>query len=273
MLVDPVTVLAQAVNFVGLVWLLQRFLYRPIVEAMRERQERIAREAESARQAQAEARASRERYERLRAELAAAREDEMAAARADAERFAARRRQEARREVEVIQRRWLDALAREQSRFWQDFEARIAAEVLDTADQVLSDLAGVSLEQRIRERFLQQLAGMEAGAAAGLAAPPVTGEGSSPGGRSLQCVSAHDLDQEYKDRLLALVRRLLDTEQLAVEFARRPGLLAGIELRGDGWKVGWSLRGYIDGLRRRIDSHVAEATAVQPASGGEVSGR
>ena len=41
MQIDWLTVAAQIVNFLVLVWLLQRFLYRPIVSAMAERENRI----------------------------------------------------------------------------------------------------------------------------------------------------------------------------------------------------------------------------------------
>ena len=42
MLIDWFTVGAQAVNFLVLVWLLRRFLYRPILKAIDAREKRIA---------------------------------------------------------------------------------------------------------------------------------------------------------------------------------------------------------------------------------------
>ena len=44
MLIDWFTVLAQLVNFLILVWLLKRFLYRPILDAIDAREKRIAAE-------------------------------------------------------------------------------------------------------------------------------------------------------------------------------------------------------------------------------------
>ena len=41
MQIDWLTVAAQIVNFLVLVWLLQRFLYKPITNAMHRREERI----------------------------------------------------------------------------------------------------------------------------------------------------------------------------------------------------------------------------------------
>ena len=44
MLIDWFTVSAQVVNFLILVWLLKRFLYRPILNAIDAREKRIAKE-------------------------------------------------------------------------------------------------------------------------------------------------------------------------------------------------------------------------------------
>src|SRR5271155_2800573 len=44
MLIDWFTVGAQALNFLILVWLLKRFLYKPILDAVDAREKRIARE-------------------------------------------------------------------------------------------------------------------------------------------------------------------------------------------------------------------------------------
>ena len=42
MLIDWFTVAAQALNFLILVWLMKRFLYKPILHAIDAREERIA---------------------------------------------------------------------------------------------------------------------------------------------------------------------------------------------------------------------------------------
>ncbi|MFQ3186924.1 MAG: F-type H+-transporting ATPase subunit b, partial [Marinomonas primoryensis] len=42
MLIDWFTVIAQLINFLVLVWLLKRFLYRPILNAIDAREKRIA---------------------------------------------------------------------------------------------------------------------------------------------------------------------------------------------------------------------------------------
>ena len=64
MLIDWFTVSAQAINFLILVWLLKRFLYRPVLAAIDAREKRIAQQLESAAKQQAEARAERDDFQR-----------------------------------------------------------------------------------------------------------------------------------------------------------------------------------------------------------------
>jgi len=83
--IDGWTLLLQAVNFLILVWLLRRFLYRPVLAVIAERQaatERVRSEAEAARQA---AEAARRSLEEQRTALPAERDRLIAAARAEAE--------------------------------------------------------------------------------------------------------------------------------------------------------------------------------------------
>src|ERR1700683_1776942 len=55
MLIDWFTVAAQAVNFLLLVWLLKRFLYKPVLAAIDEREKRIAMQIQDAEKKKAEA--------------------------------------------------------------------------------------------------------------------------------------------------------------------------------------------------------------------------
>src|SRR5450432_2061894 len=55
MLIDWFTVAAQAINFLILVWLLKRFLYKPILDAIDEREKGIAAQLAQAEAKKAEA--------------------------------------------------------------------------------------------------------------------------------------------------------------------------------------------------------------------------
>ena len=67
MLIDWFTVGAQALNFIVLVWLMKRFLYRPVLDAIAAREQRIAQQLAEAATQMAEAHEGRVERGRQRA--------------------------------------------------------------------------------------------------------------------------------------------------------------------------------------------------------------
>ena len=63
MLINWFTVLAQAVNFLILVWLLKRFLYKPILHAIDEREKGIAAQLAEAKAKKAEVKKDRDTFQ------------------------------------------------------------------------------------------------------------------------------------------------------------------------------------------------------------------
>ena len=69
MLIDWFTVGAQALNFIILVWLLKRYLYKPILNAVDTREKRIAAELADADAKRAEAEKAREEFQHNQSHL------------------------------------------------------------------------------------------------------------------------------------------------------------------------------------------------------------
>src|SRR5450432_376915 len=69
MLIDWFTVGAQALNFLMLVWLLRRFLYKPILNAIDAREKRIAAELADAAAKKAEAKKERDDFQQKNEEF------------------------------------------------------------------------------------------------------------------------------------------------------------------------------------------------------------
>jgi flagellar biosynthesis/type III secretory pathway M-ring protein FliF/YscJ len=85
MQIDWLTVAAQIVNFLVLVWLLQRFLYRPITRAMARREERIETRLSEAKAAREEVEAEAGRLREQQQALEASREEMLSEARQEAD--------------------------------------------------------------------------------------------------------------------------------------------------------------------------------------------
>ena len=117
--INPTYLAFQIVNFLLLVFLLHRILYRPILRMLEQRRERIREGQEAAERARAEAEQMRQEYERqleesraharkIMDDAAAAaerlREESVAAAQQEAQRIVERGREELRAEVEHARR-------------------------------------------------------------------------------------------------------------------------------------------------------------------------
>ncbi len=63
MLIDGFTVAAQVLNFLILVWLMRRFLYQPVLDAIAAREQKIAAELADAATTRAEAKQQQDEFQ------------------------------------------------------------------------------------------------------------------------------------------------------------------------------------------------------------------
>lgn len=263
MLVDPVTVAAQIVNFLVLVYLLHRFLYGPIIETMADRRRQIEEQVAAAERTKAEAQEQIRRYEEMRREQEAQREDLLAKARDDAESWADELREEARAEVDRLKERWTSALVREQETFWREFEEELGGELETLACEVLRELAGTDLAAQVQRSFFEHLKELPEAEAARLAELSAGQQGLE-----VKVLSAAELDESCRADLETHLGRLLGGPA-ELEFEVRPELVAGIEVRGSGWKMGWSIRGYVQGLGDRLRAYLEERSGGDTEASGD----
>jgi len=101
MLIDWFTVGAQALNFIILVWLLKRFLYQPILNAVDAREKKIAAELADADSKKAEAQQERDEFQRKNEEFEQHRAALFAKATEEAKAEGQRLREEARKAAEL----------------------------------------------------------------------------------------------------------------------------------------------------------------------------
>jgi len=241
MLIDWFTVAAQVINFLVLVWLLKRFLYKPVLNALDEREKRIAAQLEDAEKKKAQAlkeqtgfQQKNEEFERQRAALLA---DATSAAKTEREKLVAAARQEA----EALQARLQKATYDELDNLNRKVGVFAQKEVFAIARKALSDLAGMNLEERMTEVFVRRL---------------------------------HDLDDKHRDELkkclgasakpllvrsafalsdpqMAAIRdgiKSLVEEGTKIEFETKPELISGLELSANGQKIAWSISDYLEEL-------------------------
>jgi len=149
MLIDWFTVVAQAINFLVLVWLLKRFLYKPIVTAMDAREQKIASQLRDAERQKAEAESEAAKLRAAQEEFEQQKQILLGQAKTEAEALRQRLTDEVRQDIEDMRERWQEALKEEQGAFRAQVANGIRREVFSIARNVLADLAGVDVEAQI----------------------------------------------------------------------------------------------------------------------------
>ncbi len=253
MQIDWLTVTAQIVNFLVLVWLLQHFLYGPITKAMQRREERIAnrlREAEAKRQAaDEEARAYREKQE----ELEQQRKELLEEAREAAAQERRALEHEARDDVKARKRGWLEQLSAERRSFEQDLRRRSADAFYAVARRALGDLADAELEAQIVQSFIR-----EVGALDEATLEKIKSAAGTDGG-NVVVESRFPLDADLRRQLTRAVHERLGRE-VHVDYTETPGLDVGITLVAGSQQVAWTIGHYLDDLERAVDEELTRVT-------------
>ena len=161
MLIDWFTVDAQAINFLILVWLMKHFLYKPILDAIDAREQRIATELADADAKKVEAKKERDDFqqknEKFDQQHAALLKEASDAANAERQRLL----NEARQAADALSAKRLEALRKDAHNLNQAISNRTKQEVFAITRKVLTDLATVSLEERMGEVFTRRLREMD----------------------------------------------------------------------------------------------------------------
>lgn len=221
---NATTFLLEIVNFLILVWILKRFLYRPVKEVLEQRRRRVEETTARAEQLHAEAERMRAQYEtRLgdwRAERQRAREtlqDEL--------------REERTRQMASLQKEL--AQERERSRILEQRRCEEAARQMEQhalahggrfASRILQQAATPELEARLFELTLEELPTMPDDRREQLDA--VFAEQNAP----VQVASAFALSADQQRALQHVLSTLID-QPVQCRYEQDPTLLAGLRIK------------------------------------------
>ncbi len=251
--IDWFTVGAQAVNFIVLVWILKRFLYRPVLKAMDERQKRVEETMLEATREKDAAAAEKAAFEQKNRNLEQEREAVLDSAAREAEAERVRLTEQARGQVQSLREQWRENLRHEQDDLKGEVAARVQHEVLAIAGQLVRDLADTDLQECFARMFIRKLGEMPPAERESLAPP--SGGGSTDGGEAVLC-SSGTLNDDLRGELERAARTVIG-EHIPLRFETNPSLGGGIELAVNGRKTIWTVDHYLDsletGLRELIE--------------------
>jgi len=251
MFIDWFTIVAQALNFLILVWLMKRFLYKPILHAIDAREKRLATELADADAKKAEAQKERDEFQHKHEEFDQQRAALLSKATDEAQAERQRLLDEARQAAAALSAKRRETLRNEAQNLHQAISRRTQQEVFAIARKALTDLAGTSLEERMVDVFVRQLRALN-GEAKGLLASALK---ASPNPVIVR--TTFDLPPAQCAATAGAIKETLGAET-HVQFETAPDLVSGIELTTNGHKVAWSIADYLASLAQGVDELLQE---------------
>lgn len=242
MKIDWFTVIAQLLNFALLVWLLKRFLYKPILSAVDAREKKIQDDLLQAKNLQQEADAALKKAKKDRAEFEANRQDAWKKAEADIAGKKEAAMEKVRRDTDELREQLKKRLDKETAELASNIRDNIRTEVMQITGKTLKDLGSANLNEQIVAKFISQLDALNEEEQANFSKAAA----ASP----LKIHTAFAISEEQQRAIVDAVQSKFELKH-EPSFIENKSLIAGIELEASNYSLSWSVDQYLKGLDKR----------------------
>lgn len=245
MVIDWFTFAAQIINFIILVWLLRRFLYQPILDAVDAREKRIETALSSADEKKLEAEQQFDHYrtkkEAIEQQSAALLKQAVCEADLERERLLG----EGRKKAEALGQKQMDNLRKSVELLNQNIRQQTQQQVFSITRKILIDLASVGLEQTLIGKFIDKLRDTDNAKKESLLVALKTTN------HPAILRSAFRLTPEQCDFFQNKLNDIFKIK-ISLQFETESNLVAGLELVSNGQKLAWSISNYLASLEKSM---------------------
>lgn len=250
---DWFTIVAQCINFIVLLWLLKRFLYRPILNGLDAREQRLKNVLEQANDKKAKAERLMDEFQHKQQELQQMRDSMLKKAYEEASEERQCLFDSAQKAADDMLRKRLLALQQELQDLQHDVLNRNVEEVYATSAKILTELAGTELQQAMLDKFLTRLEALPEEQKATLL------NALEKANNSVLLRSAFEFSEQDKNKISQAFQTLFAMQDMPVPvftFKLIPELAAGLELSVSGWKLAWSINHYMQSLQASVHDNI-----------------
>jgi len=225
------TFVLEIINFLVLVWILKRFLYRPVLEVIARRQAGIDKTLNDAKSIRSEAEKLQQQYEGRLASWAQEREQarESLVTELDAERAGRMKQLESELGQEREKSRVVEA--RRQADIERDLEIAALSQGARFASRLLEQAAGPDLQLRLVEMLLKDLNEVPGDRTEALR----TRYGKAPD--TIDVASAFPIPDDQRKRLEKALKKLVSPD-VSLRYRQNEALLAGLRIVIGAWVLG-----------------------------------
>ncbi|HSZ25883.1 MAG TPA: F0F1 ATP synthase subunit delta [Cytophagaceae bacterium] len=239
------TIIAQIINFLLLAWLLKRFLYKPILDAIDTREKKITDQIEHAQQTENEAKKEKTEFLKKNETFDKERATLMGKVIEEAGIEKNRLQEETKNEILTLSDKMRTSLNKEQEQIGIELTRRTTNEVFEIAKKVLKELSDKTLEDQITHVFIKRLKQQSEEERKNLTT--AFASNSQP----IIVRSAFELSSQQQEEIIQSVNEFL-SKPSEFNFKVETSLLGGIELNVNGYKVAWSISEFLTSIEKTI---------------------
>jgi F-type H+-transporting ATPase subunit b len=243
---------AQIFNFFILVVILQKVLYRPIINAMEKREKAISDRLTLAQDALEKADQKMKNYQELERDWNFKKSTRLVQAKAEVALLEQELLEKAKTKVNQNQTHWEVSLQRQRASFLEELRQRVLLETTKTISHVLRDLANQSLEEQVIKAFLAKIETLEQEQKQTLINQLLTSENLG-----ITISSAFSIPLDLQQTISQFLQNQLATS-IDLKFEIQPELICGIQLRAIDCKIAWSIEDYLKILEENLGQSFAK---------------
>lgn len=250
------TVIAQVINFLVLVWLLKKFLYKPILKAIDDREKKIASQIKDANDLKAAAKKEQDDFTKKNADFDQQKKDLMNKAVAEANTQREKLLDEAKEAANALSAKLEAASKEKQEAENADIAKKTRKEVFAITRKALTEIASESLEEQSVGTFIKRLNDLKEEERKQFIDAFKSNE------NTILVRTAFDLPPKQQQDISESVDAVLGTKS-TLQFKTAAGIISGIELTTNGYKLAWSFAEYLDSLEKNISETIKEKTKTE----------
>ncbi len=238
MQIDWFTTAAQVVNFLILIWLLKKLLYRPVIHAMQRREQGLVDRQQQLDAQLNDAEQLKQQYELCLQQLKMEQDAVLSRIKQQAE--DERNRQLANLDQEIQQKKqeFAEQMNKERGELGQTISRTIAQQAVQIGNKILRELADRGLEEQMIEHFLGNLAQLPEQEREILHAA-ITRQ------HQVRIFTGFTVSEKLQKDIRA---RLAEIAGCEIVFSQRENLLCGITLEAGGRSWEWNVDRYLTEL-------------------------
>lgn len=242
-----VTFIAQIVNLFVLVWLLKRFLYQPIVDALTKRQDYIENKVKNAEDAEKVALKEQKNWEKKQAEFDNQKQKRLDEALEEIEQLKKEQEEIVRQEIKNRREKMQADLNRETISLQLEIRDLMARHFLELSRKVMSDLSGLSPIEQAVLLFRKKIEKMTAAEKKNI---------KSILKKQDIIVSLSDkMSDKNTQEFIDFIRKAMNIDtQNKIRIQIEPDLILGVEMVIGDTVIEWNLRSYLEAFEGNLNA-------------------